>query len=198
MKCNKFLTALALCVALQPAVNFAAEPEQVPQVLSYWQQYAPQRLQDMVTTVNNWSTKKKIAVAGTIIATLAAIYNRDQIMQWVSGVLEQQKAQQDLGSVEIVYENNPNLPIHPEAGTAWAQKIIDTYVTLQKAADDAEKDYKLNPSEQKLGEMRSLMGHASQALKTLNDRLIKALGSGSLSEDYVNTALKAAAQSLTK
>ena len=98
MKFNKLLIALALCAAMQPGISFSSA---VPQSQSYYQQYAPQFMQDTTgyiskqarsayDTVNSWSTQKKVAVASAIITALAAVYNRDQIMQWVSDILSQE------------------------------------------------------------------------------------------------------------
>jgi hypothetical protein len=100
MKSNKLLIALALCAAMQPNISFGAQTPQTeepaPQSQSYWQQYAPQFMQrgtryvsetatNFYNTVNSWSTQKKIAVASAIVASLALIYNRDTIMQMISG-----------------------------------------------------------------------------------------------------------------
>jgi hypothetical protein len=98
MKNNKFFIALALCVAMQPAVSFCAEE---PQSKSYWQQYAPEFMQkgtryvseqatNMYNTVSNWSTRKQIAVLGAILTVLVGVYYRDQIMQFISTVGEGQ------------------------------------------------------------------------------------------------------------
>lgn len=102
MKSNKLLIALTLCATIQSNISFGSdvlrEEGPTPVNRSYWQQYAPQRVQDttnyisqqatnLYNTVNSWSTRKKIAVAGSIITALAAIYNREQIMQWVSNTL---------------------------------------------------------------------------------------------------------------
>ena len=95
MKFNKMLIVLALCAAMQPGISFSSA---VPQSQSYYQQYAPQFMQDTTgyiskqarsayDTVNSWSTQKKVAVASAIITALAAVYNRDQIMQWVADLL---------------------------------------------------------------------------------------------------------------
>jgi hypothetical protein len=105
MKYNKIFIALSLCAAMQPNMNFGndvLQPEgPSPVNQSYWQQYAPQFMQDtsnyiskkttnLYTTINNWSTQKKLTVAGTILTALAAIYNRDQIIRWVNDILSQE------------------------------------------------------------------------------------------------------------
>jgi hypothetical protein len=102
MKSNKLLIALALCTAMQPNLSFGSAVSQeegpAPKSQSYWQQYAPEFMQrgtryvsqqatSAYDTVSKWSTKKKLIVAGSIITALAAIYNREQIMQWVSDIL---------------------------------------------------------------------------------------------------------------
>ena len=45
----------------------------------------PQPIKD---TVDSWSTRKKVAVASAIIASLAAIYNREAIMNLVKDMLD--------------------------------------------------------------------------------------------------------------
>jgi hypothetical protein len=116
MKYNNFFIALALCAAMQSNMSFsqsqdmenpiaeeiAQEQELKPQepvnqsyfqrAKSYAASWIPQSVKD---TVNSWSTKKKLAVAGAIIGALAALYNKDQIMDWVNGILEQQKLEID-------------------------------------------------------------------------------------------------------
>src|SRR5438445_4290978 len=97
MKFNKLLIAFAFCAAMQSNVGVCSDVLQpegpAPMNQSYWQQYAPQRMQDLTgyvskqatsayDVVSKWSTKKKLMVAGSIITALAAIYNRDQYMQW--------------------------------------------------------------------------------------------------------------------
>ena len=106
MKFNKILIALALCAAMQSNRSFGSDVSQeegpAPVSQSYWQQYAPefaqrgtQYVSDKATsaynTVNSWSTQKKVAVASAIIGALALIYNRDQILKWVSGIVNQQQ-----------------------------------------------------------------------------------------------------------
>ena len=99
MKFNKLLIVLALCAAIQSNVNFCME---VPESQSYWQSYAPEFMQrgtryvsekttNLYNTINSWSTQKKLAMAGTTLTALAAIYNRDQIMQWVDNIFKQSK-----------------------------------------------------------------------------------------------------------
>ena len=87
MKFNKILIALALCAGMQSNVSFGSE---MPVSQSYYQQYAPQRMQDMTSyisqkatnaynTVNSWSTQKKIAVLTGILLSLgvsAYVINR--------------------------------------------------------------------------------------------------------------------------
>jgi hypothetical protein len=95
MKSNKLLIALALCAAMQPGISFGSE---APKSKGYWESYAPQFMQrgasyvsekttNLYNTVNSWSTQKKVAVASAIVASLALIYNRDTIIQWVSSLL---------------------------------------------------------------------------------------------------------------
>lgn len=83
-----------------------AKQQLFPAEKSYWQQYAPQFMQNAVTStknyaaswipqsikdrVNTWSTKKKLAVAGAALTSLLAIYNKDQIIKWMSDTLNEQ------------------------------------------------------------------------------------------------------------
>lgn len=92
MKYNKFVIALAFCVGMQSAVNFCAQEFQA---VSYWQRgkdyvasWIPQSVKD---TVGQWSMRKKLVVLSTIIGTLVAIYNKDQIIQWVDNIIKQHK-----------------------------------------------------------------------------------------------------------
>src|SRR5438445_9474081 len=108
MKFNKLLIAFAFCAAMQSNVGVCSDVLQpegpAPVGQSYWQQYAPQRMQDLTgyvskqatsayNTVNSWSTQKKIAVASAIVASLALIYNRDTIMQMISSGIPAQKSE---------------------------------------------------------------------------------------------------------
>ena len=51
----------------------------------YAASWVPQPIKD---TVDSWSTRKKVAVASAIIASLAAIYNREAIMNLVKDMLD--------------------------------------------------------------------------------------------------------------
>ena len=119
MKHNKIFITLALCAAIQANVNFCSEALQTqePQSLSSWQQYAPEFMQrgtryvsekatNIYNTVNSWSTRTKIIVAGAIIGSLAAIYNRDQIMQWVSNTLSQENNNIPISSKSNYYPDS--------------------------------------------------------------------------------------------
>lgn len=96
MKYNKFFIAFAFCIAMQPAISFCAQGLQEPlENKSYWQRgkeyaasWVPQSVKD---TINQWSTRKKIGVLSAIIGTLVAIYNKDQIIQWVDNIIKQHK-----------------------------------------------------------------------------------------------------------
>ena len=112
MKHKNILVTLALYALIQAPLCFGSETQQSP---SYWQQYAPTRAQNLATVaankasnayttsrdyaatwvpqsvkdrVNTWSTKKKMAVAAAILGTLAAIYNRDVLMQWAQNIID--------------------------------------------------------------------------------------------------------------
>jgi hypothetical protein len=93
---------------MQSGVSFSS---QNPQDQSYWQQYAPQKLQDLsgyvsqktkdaYNAVSNWNTRKKIAVASAIIGTLAAIYNREEILQWVGELLHQKTSSTNTDKID--------------------------------------------------------------------------------------------------
>ena len=100
MKKNNFLIILTLCAGLQ-SPTWASELEVKK---SYWQTYAPIWIQNKTTatadylaswipqsvidTVNSWSTRKKVAVASAIIASLAAIYNKDYILALVNNAID--------------------------------------------------------------------------------------------------------------
>lgn len=87
MKSNKLLIAFALCVAVQPGISFGS---QAPQSQSFYQRWAPQRMQDFTgyvskqttsayNTFNSWSTQKKIAVLTGLLLSLgvsAYVINR--------------------------------------------------------------------------------------------------------------------------
>ena len=111
MKNNNFLITLSLCALIQTSLCLGSEAQQQQ---SYWQQYAPTRAQNIATVaankasnayttsrdyaatwvpqsvkdrVNTWSTKKKMAVASAILVALAAIYNKDVLMEWIDEIL---------------------------------------------------------------------------------------------------------------
>ena len=115
MKPNKFLITLALCAMISSNISFGSQETQT-QSSSYW---LPQTLQDLgaaasqkaISTyqstrdyaaswvpqsikdrVNTWSNKKKMAVAAATLGALLAIYNRDVLMQWISDILNPEKA----------------------------------------------------------------------------------------------------------
>jgi hypothetical protein len=97
MKSNKLLIALALCAAMQPGISFGAQTPQTeepaPVSQSYWQQYAPQFMQDTRSaiakkyedSIGKWSTKNKLILLGAILTTLGVgAYYRNEIMQMIS------------------------------------------------------------------------------------------------------------------
>ena len=79
---------------------FPEETEVNEPTKSYWQMYAPQFVQDATSAtsgyiaswipqsirerVNSWSTRKKVIIASAALASLAAIYNRDQIIAMIN------------------------------------------------------------------------------------------------------------------
>jgi hypothetical protein len=143
MKTNKFLLTLALCAGLQFNAHAAEQAETPTTEQSYWQMYAPQRAQDAATAtydyaaswipqsvkdrVNSWSTRKKIAVASAIIGSLAAIYNRDQIIEWISPDLHKEFHNQYLYDKTIWELKNLKTWID------WAKKPLENKA-LEKTA----------------------------------------------------------------
>jgi hypothetical protein len=103
MKTNKFLLTITLCAGLQFNAHAAEQAETPTTEQSYWQMYAPQFAQDAATTtsayvaswipqpvkdrVNSWSPRKQKIVLGAIITSLAAIYNREAILEFVNNML---------------------------------------------------------------------------------------------------------------
>lgn len=117
MNKNNFLRILSLSILLLPLNVYVSEPETVEPVenteQSYWRQYAPQILQDagdyaaswvpqsVKDRINSWSTRKKLAIAGAILASLAAVYNRDIILAFVNDTIEKQRQEIFESNVEF-------------------------------------------------------------------------------------------------
>jgi len=89
VKYNNFFIALILCLGMQTNISLCGEKEQSAENKSVWERYIPQFMQNAANKVNNWKLSTKIAVATLIIGGFAAIYNREQILQWVSEVIQQ-------------------------------------------------------------------------------------------------------------
>jgi hypothetical protein len=163
MKYNNFFIALALCAAMHSGISFGMEePQQASEVTSqaeelkvqapqapenktYWQQYAPEFMQrgtryvsekatNVYNTVNSWSTRKKIAVASAIITALAVVYNREQIMQWVSGLLEQEAPKAQLGGNKQLQQEVPSdIIIKPDIIKPEQEKLLQSLITAINA-----------------------------------------------------------------
>jgi hypothetical protein len=94
MKFNKILIAIALCAAMQPGISFGSEVPQTegpaPVSQSFYQRWAPQRMQDMTSFISKkyedkigkWSTKNKLILLGAVLTALGlGAYYRNEIMQ---------------------------------------------------------------------------------------------------------------------
>jgi hypothetical protein len=90
---KKLLLSLALCTSLQFSITLGSEASPTLQwfrdkanaTYDYAASWIPISIRDKV---KSWNTKYKIAVASAIIASLAAIYNKDAIMAMFNNAIE--------------------------------------------------------------------------------------------------------------
>ena len=83
MKNNRFLLAFALCIGLQFNTSIYSSESYLSQALKAASSTVSSYWQSIQNTVSNWSTRKKIAVTSALLASLAAIYNREALMTLV-------------------------------------------------------------------------------------------------------------------
>lgn len=126
MKHKNLLATLALCALIQTPLCLGSEAQQAQQ--SFLQRYASSPLRNLSSamsqkaasayttsrdyaaslvpqsikdTVNSWSTKKKMAVATAILGALAAIYNRDVLMQWSQNIIDPLLSPEQLAALKL-------------------------------------------------------------------------------------------------
>ena len=151
MKHTHLLATLALCALIQAPLCLSSETQQVQQ--SFLNRYAFNPIRNLGSTisqktssaytstrdyaaswvpqsvkdrVNTWSTKKKMAVASAILVALAAIYNKDVLMQWVSNILDPQLTAEQLKAL--------NLPTDLKVSSRIAHDK-NIFTSLEDAAD---------------------------------------------------------------
>ena len=130
MKYNKLVVVLAFCVGMQTNIGLCGEKGQLAESKSVWERYIPQFMQNAANKVNNWKLSTKIAIATLIIGGFAAIYNREQILQWVNSILEQQP--------ELVGDSETGVGAGNDVAAA-EKKAIEGQL-LRKAGEEFEQE----------------------------------------------------------
>jgi len=145
MKYNKLVVVLAFCVGMQTNIGLCGEKGQLAESKSVWERYVPQFIQNGAKKVNNWKLSTKIAVATLIIGGFAALYNREQILQWVNSILEQQpeSVSSDANQKGLMGAGAGNdLGNSSEASALYAQLLekVEEQTSIGKAYEQAWSD----------------------------------------------------------
>lgn len=144
MKSNNFFIVLALCVAMQPGMSLAS---QNPEDQTYWQQYAPQFMQNIGSylsekyenTIGKWSTQKKMLVASAVLASLVGVYYRDQIMKMIVDVRAEKGMTTGMGGEVSSVEKTPNLNALKEQYAEVAKEYVQSDAAHRAAKAEFRK-----------------------------------------------------------
>jgi hypothetical protein len=104
---------------------------------SWWRPYAPQFMHDLADNVNAWSTRKKIAIAGTILTGLAALYNKDTVMAWVQSLLQAPAKK----SFFLSLEEKRKLGIRPSS--SFAREYLSDKEKLKRYQENGQELWKI-------------------------------------------------------
>lgn len=129
------------------------KPETNKPIKGYWGSYAPQFMQNAATStkdyvaswipqsvkdrVNTWSTKKKLTVAGAVLSSLLGIYNKDQIIKWMTDTLNEQPKSKLLSYKE---KKALGLPTTMSIQRSKAEQDPEYIKKLQRIANDIKTD----------------------------------------------------------